>query len=469
TYYFRLVARSKSAQFSEPSDRVEQELAITSIDLEITDAWLTGEAAQNTADGKNSIWRGPDEPEVDPDRPFKDGDIWFEMVDGKSIPNIWDEAAGAWVANDDYRQSEIERVQDELRQELDDIVIDGSGTKNFYQSDEPTEGMREGDLWFDVSDQNKPYIYQDGEWVSVRDSYIEDGSVTTEKIAAGAITAESGIIGSINAGTITVGEMDGARIKANTIAADRILVGTGGNLAPWDQVRRGETVAPHVAFNGDADGTISAGAEDTSRGVPAHMVHTRTSSQTGSYGPILMAGPEQRVLGEPGRSYTVTFKVYSDDMTCAISPRLYWYTSSGDYVSSTFAPTAMRFNLSSTPQQVSFTGVMPDAARQVVPMVATSGDIADRIGDIHIVDWQLKETIGATLIEGGAISTEHIRAGAITAESGIIGSIDANVITVGKIMGNQLDADAINGKTITGAKIRTAHSGSPVERTPNGT
>ena len=469
TYYFRLVARSKSAQYSVPSDRVEQELAISSVDLEITDAWLTGEAAQNTADGKNSIFRGPDEPEPDPDKPFKDGDIWFEMTDdGKSIPNIWDETAGAWVANDDYRQSEIERVQDELRQELDDIVIDGSGTKNFYQSDEPTEGMREGDLWFDVSDQNKPYIYQGGEWVSVRDSYIEDGSVTTDKIAAGAITAESGIIGSINAGTITVGEMDGARIKANTIAADRILVGTGGNLAPWDQVRRGETVAPHVTFNGDEDGTISVGAEDTSRGVPAHMVHTRTSSQTGKYGPILMAGPEQRILGEPGRSYTVTFKVYSDDMTCAISPRLYWYTSSGDYVSSTYAPTAMRFNLSSTPQQVSFTAVMPDEASQMAPMIATSGDIEDRIGDIHIVDWQLKETIGATLIEGGAISTEHIRTGAITAESGIIGSIDANVITVGKIMGNQLDADAINGKTITGAKIRTASSGSRVELTHNG-
>src|SRR5699024_4690681 len=126
--------------------------------------------------------------------------------------------------NDDYRQSEIERVQDELRQELDDIVIDGSGTKNFYQSDEPTEGMREGDLWFDVSDQNKPYIYQGGEWVSVRDSYIEDDSVTTDKSAAGAITAESGIIGSINAVTITVGEMDGARIKAGTVDADTVLV-----------------------------------------------------------------------------------------------------------------------------------------------------------------------------------------------------------------------------------------------------
>ena len=225
TYYFRLVARSKSNQYSIPSDRVEQELAISSVDLEITDAWLMGEAAQTTADGKNSIFRGPDEPEPDPDKPFKDGDIWFEMTeDGKSIPNIWDEDAGAWVANDDYRQSEIERVQDELRQELDDIVIDGSGTKNFYQPDEPTEGMREGDLWFDVSDQNKPHIFQDGEWVSVRDSYIEDDSVTTDKIAAGAITAESGIIGSIDAGTITVGEMSGARIKAGTVDADTVLV-----------------------------------------------------------------------------------------------------------------------------------------------------------------------------------------------------------------------------------------------------
>src|SRR5699024_1347818 len=87
---------------------------------------------------------------------------------------------------------------------------------------------------------------------------------------------------------------------------------------------------------------------------------------------------------------------------------------------------------------------------------------------ISYAGMSLSPMIGGALIEGGAISTEHIRAGAITAESGIIGSIDANVITVGKIMGNQLDADAINGKTNTGATIRTASSGSRVELTHNG-
>src|SRR5699024_11086788 len=92
----------------------------------------------------------------------------------------------------------------------------------------------------------------------------------------------------------------------------------------------------------------------------------------------------------------------------------------------------------------------------------------ERDAAISYAGLTLAPQVGATLIEGGAISTEHIRAGAITAESGIIGSIDANVITVGKIMGNQLDADAINGKTITGAKIRTASSGSRVALTHNG-
>src|SRR5699024_9709924 len=67
TWYVRLVSRSKAGKYSAPSERAEQELAIAGIDLAVTDAWLMGEAAQTTADGKNSIFRGPDEPEADPD------------------------------------------------------------------------------------------------------------------------------------------------------------------------------------------------------------------------------------------------------------------------------------------------------------------------------------------------------------------------------------------------------------------
>ena len=711
TYYFRLVARSKSAQFSEPSDRVEQVLAITSIDLEITDAWLTGEAAQNTADGKNSIWRGPDEPEVDPDRPFKDGDVWFEMVDGKSIPNIWDETAGAWVANDDYRQSEIERVQQELRDELDTIVVDGSGTKNFYTPDMPTEGMREGDLWFDSSDKNKPYIYQDGEWITVRDQFVKpstslnvtdwgmlqpnmkaiqgqwsnsgyqveletsddlggqslgvvnipagdtgggfitmpfqgvlsgssspeysddlfvnegrpigldlqllyngpfqpsasqraltahyfadgelvdsrtidyatlsrevfpaapdsnnpvafyanllgyqfgmrvtgtvlpstvasadeialtveipipagagaekklavwsidsrvqvpstglaDGAVTetkvsddaistpklqagaivagkiaanaietdhldskivtTDKIAAGAITAESGIIGSINAGTITVGEMDGARIKAQTIHADKMLVGQGGNLLT------------NPTFANGVEGWLSGLTLSTDGKDGATAVKTVKSTATvgGYLGATAGLDPKYHAKVTGGAPYRVAVWVRSAAAIPSGRARIYCraFTPKDGVDTSYTWP---------SPSSIANDGSLSANTWHLVEGIVTmpAGAVESTIGLYsssgfnEIIEFCLptmQPAAGATLIEGGAITTEHIRTGAITAESGIIGSIDANVITVGKIMGNQLDADAINGKTITGAKIRTASSGSRVELTHNG-
>src|SRR5699024_7048555 len=173
-------------------------------------------------------------------------------------------------------------------QELDDIVIDGSGTKNFYQSDEPTEGMREGDLWFDVSDQNKPYIYQDGEWVSVRDSYIEDGSVTTEKIAAGAITAESGIIGSINAGTITVGEMEGARIKGHTVTADKLLVGGDRHWIPNGDLSAGDASGWPAPSSGT--GPVYS-ATDKPEGLPGSVAYKTLSTVRGeTFGRFPVAG-----------------------------------------------------------------------------------------------------------------------------------------------------------------------------------
>lgn len=48
---------------------------------------------------------------------------------------------------------------------------------------------------------------------------IQDGAITTGKIAVGAITAESGIIGSLDAGVITTGELRGELIRAESIAA----------------------------------------------------------------------------------------------------------------------------------------------------------------------------------------------------------------------------------------------------------
>ncbi|WP_152346587.1 hypothetical protein [Brevibacterium sp. CFH 10365] len=851
TYYVRLVARSKAGKFSEPSAMAEQMLAIANVDEALTDAWITGTTAAITADGKNGIWRGSEAPEPDPDVPFKDGDIWFEMnEDGESIPNIFDESTGTWVSNRDARQSAIERVQEELRQDLDAVITDGSGTKNFFRPTAPTaDEASEGDLWFDSSadGKNMPHVFQDGAWVSAADQrvgaieqaqdglvqdladaderlddafgelssipgkiseakngaidaaaadatakanaaqqaaeakaaaaqqkadiaddkvqallaagnsiipngdfenpsphiwpnttyqadvavveapharsgtrvmrmgtdtanrypltdwrdsaagrvyyaevwvygndedptyrgrvsfyaqseladgsttgyYGEDldgkgayfyqdslvqgqwnkvsayittpvgtlrvrvaphvlrnetpydfddfkvidvtdsmaalreakaaqaeaeaahsaagdaqnaavaamnaanglskvlhgttgpsgtapdgsvwfqhdsslsgpvtgqwsrvsgawkrteisseaianldvgkltagsaeiadlvaqkifaeavvaktstaeafigenailsGAVTAAKMRAGTITAESGIIGSINAGAITVGEMDGARIKAQSIYSDKLLIGKQKSILPFSV----STIEPHRVLNGFTAGPTTDG--DVGDCI---LLRGGGSAGTALQSAIYFRHSQSEEISPatPGGSYTFTVTMGVGGTLSGVGNArlvLRWYDSSGAYISGSavsgdyFSPRSY-----TGVEAFSLTSKAPDNAYGFQALLQQQGGLSG--GSYFLKDVRVEEQVGATLIEGGAITTEHIRAGAITAESGIVGSLNANVISVGKIMGNQLDADAINGKTITGATIRTASSGSRVELTHNG-
>jgi hypothetical protein len=60
----------------------------------------------------------------------------------------------------------------------DAAILEASGNKIFRQAAEPsaaTQGpFSNGDLWFDTDDKNKPYVYENGAWVSVRDQVADD-------------------------------------------------------------------------------------------------------------------------------------------------------------------------------------------------------------------------------------------------------------------------------------------------------
>ena len=287
---------------------------------------------------------------------------------------------------------------------------------------------------------------------------LRDGAITTPKIAVGAITAESGVVASLDAGKITVGTLDAARIAANSITADKVLLGSGANLAPWDQVSGGRSAEPHRIYQ-TSDGTVSLGEAIPDRNIPAYLKWTRTSGQTGGYGPVLTSRPGFAIPVEPSKTYTVRVKLFSDNLTCNAGMRVYQYTSTdsfaGGYIASTqtthqpLGPGLVEHVLQVTTRSNCF---------QLMPMIQTSGNIDDRYGDVGVVDWSIKETVGATLIEPGAITTEKLATGAITAESGVIGSLDASKITVGKLSGARLEADAINGMQIIGATIATSTS-----------
>ena len=70
---------------------------------------------------------------------------------------------------------------------------------------------------------------------AVGTTLIENGAITTDKLAASSITAESGIIESLDLGKATVGELDGIRIMGQTIRGEQLsgdaidgMVITGG-------------------------------------------------------------------------------------------------------------------------------------------------------------------------------------------------------------------------------------------------
>ena len=54
-----------------------------------------------------------------------------------------------------------------------DATIALGNARIFYQTEPPTEGMKQNDLWYDTNDQNHPYVYIDGQWTSARDKIFE--------------------------------------------------------------------------------------------------------------------------------------------------------------------------------------------------------------------------------------------------------------------------------------------------------
>ena len=64
------------------------------------------------------------------------------------------------------------KLEDKANQAQEDATTALGNSKIFYQPNEPTEKMKENDLWFDTDDQNHPYIYKGGKWTDARDTSI---------------------------------------------------------------------------------------------------------------------------------------------------------------------------------------------------------------------------------------------------------------------------------------------------------
>ena len=189
-WYVVLLARGKDGQYGVPSDRVHVVTTVGLMENELFGLALRAGEAMESADGKNSVYYGDEEPQplprldedgepvLDDDgnplfNEFTEGDIWFGEG---NMPHVWSETDG-WVSAADERVDAVQSVVDELESDLDAVRESADGkTSTFYKpTAPPVAEASEGDLWFDTSAEggNTPHRFTDGAWVSVADQRVQ--------------------------------------------------------------------------------------------------------------------------------------------------------------------------------------------------------------------------------------------------------------------------------------------------------
>lgn len=324
---------------------------------------------------------------------------------------------------------------------------------------------------------------------------IAASTITANQMAAGTITAASGVIGSIDASKITVGKVTASQIDATN------LVVSGGNVSG--------TVST-ASSAGTVTGSIGAGVT-----VPAGQVSGTIPSTTTISGNSITTGTVSASV-IAARSITTDKMVIGDTSNILLDPQFTqnssawnWSsnvvrTASSDASVPTGAPAswvAKIINQTSTNTDLNWkhtntttTGmpVTPGESYYVEAWVVASSDCNASIR-FFLTTWDASGNNvvwpGSTLgnVAPSSAQTWTKISGQITIPAGKylaafgIGSlattpttatgswfvtnvkmrkaVDNSLVVAGSITADKLDANAINGKTITGSVVQTASSG----------
>ncbi|GAA1361366.1 hypothetical protein [Brevibacterium luteolum] len=490
TWWVALAVEAQSGKRSPLSAPVEAVVSLVNLDGAL-------EAVRESADGKNRNHYNPIEPSPT-DHELAQGDLWFDTSeDGQNLPHRWD--GESWVSVGDQRVEAVRSAMESMRGELEQVIVDSSGSKVFYQPTRPSAADASvDDLWFDTSAEGKnvPHRWDGTRWVSVADQRVEavrtamesmrgdlEGQIegaagnritwspatpptgaapgksgdTWFQIQAGRVTgqwAHDGsswvarpisheVIASLDLGKATVGELDGGRIRAGSVTADRLLVGAGSNILPLSGLPNG--IPPGRILNNAEVAAFSGRQGAYGQGFRVRQNPATASSEwTDVFTFCRMSKTNSFAAGDyfpvtPGEEYVFSAKFGLGGAYVGPTPEarivFYVYTHDTKYVMGASSPVAQPA-WNGVPVEHSF--VVPATAAWMQVYVRTN-----QAGWVEIAEPSLQLKVGATLISDGAVTTEKIAAGAITAESGVIGSLDLGKATVGELDGARIKAGSV--------------------------
>lgn len=125
---------------------------VESQDNDIALAINNAQTAQTTADGKAVVYYQTTAPTG-----ASAHDLW---VDTNDSYKTYIYSGSAWVAT-----SVVDAINALANAATAQSTADGK-IVSFYQTSAPTTGMSHGDIWFDIDDGNKIYVYTEGYWPS---------------------------------------------------------------------------------------------------------------------------------------------------------------------------------------------------------------------------------------------------------------------------------------------------------------
>jgi hypothetical protein len=590
TYWCVLMARSKAGKYSEPSERVAVEVSTVNLESELFGLALKADEAMESADGKNSVYYGDEEPEpkqvtdedgnpvLDEDgnpiyTEFRDGDIWFGEG---NLPHIWSEESGEWVSVRDSRLDELQDAIDNIEVDFDtdsvlaeardeaqrladqarDAAIAADATTFWLPEevagDEPQhwgeyapQNPKEGDL---ALVPNLPglgggfisYRYRSGAWVEASDAIAQAAMEFTGVALSRANEAQqtangknkitrsldnppvvytgavndlwwrlssmgsggrvisqwrwngsvwvSELVGdetiaNLNAAKITAGYLDAARIQAQSISVDKLIVSSNANLLSDPQFASGGAgwagrlngpIGPDSEFVNVPDGPGGVFAPIARITVPAKDF-TAFYSKSWPQFPESGSDPLQGMQGtevRPGESYRFVLRArvvqrpttgvgglrlrggfslnggsrqwpLLTDNLLTDAPLGEWRDVTGVWAHP--GGTEARNRLSVGIHAAAAAGAIFEVAFVGMYAMTTSELIVDGAVTARTVS---AGAIGATAIAAEAIEGRHVKAGSLLADAVLVpGSVGGTLIADGAVTTNHLKAGSITAES----------------------
>ncbi|UIN38292.1 TipJ family phage tail tip protein [Methylobacterium oryzae] len=338
----------------------------------------------------------------------------------------------------------------------------------------------DGPLVLLLKTDGKLYQIEDGKWEPVvgnttaggivgqiKGTQIEDGAISTEKMAANSIDADRLVANSITAGLIAAGAIKAEALAAGAITADKIAVGlsSGNLLFNADFLGGVSGFALHGASDGVAP-AITASTTFAPPGMGAALVARADTPAAGAYADLVLerrlpAGWDEAYPVAPGQRYELS--AYASITRAQAQVILLFLDASRQPLAAASGDVhaaAPGVGPLETMARLGVFGTAPAGAAFVVPVQRAiwTGQAAPQVAwtGLYLAKALANQTAFApwvanssTVIDGGSIATNSLSANRIVA-----GSITADQVKAGTITGDKIAAGTITGDNIKAGSIQ---------------